>query len=225
MQILSIDTSGQILSIAILKEGVIELSEYPSGKMNSEKILPEIKAMMYRLSINFSDLDGIAFGAGPGSFTGIRIASGIAYGIAYSLNIPIVGINTLEALATLPDNRYCISCIDARMSQVYIGAYQLDNLGITTINEPGLYNPEILPDINLSEATIIGSGVIIYKNQLAKKYKHINLNFIEKEFPLAGVIAKLALPRMNKNFNLDQAQPIYIRNKVAQTILERNSSK
>jgi len=225
MQILSIDTSGQILSIAILKKDVIELSEYPSGKMNSEKILPEIKAMMYRLSINFSDLDGIAFGAGPGSFTGIRIASGIAYGIAYSLNIPIVGINTLEALATLLDNRYCISCIDARMSQVYIGAYQLDNLGITTINEPGLYNPEILPDINLSEATIIGSGVIIYKNQLAKKYKDINLNFIEKEFPLAGVIAKLALPRMNKNFNLDQAQPIYIRNKVAQTILERNSSK
>tara|TARA_B110000967_G_scaffold196426_1_gene226973 strand:+ start:162 stop:833 length:672 start_codon:yes stop_codon:yes gene_type:complete len=223
MQILSIDTSGQILSIAILKKDVIELSEYPSGKMNSEKILPEIKAMMSRLSINFSDLDGVAFGKGPGSFTGIRIASGIAYGIAYSLNIPIVGINTLEALAALFDSKYCISCIDARMSQVYIGAYQLDNLNIITINEPGLYDPEILPDINFSEATIIGSGVITYKNQLEKKYEHINLNFIEKEFPLAGVIAKLALPRMSKNFNLDQAQPIYIRNKVAQTILERNS--
>ena len=127
MQILSIDTSGQILSIAILRDEVIELSEYPSGKINSEKILPEIRAMMSRLSINFSDLDGVAFGAGPGSFTGIRVASGIAYGIAYSLDIPIVGINTLEALASLFNNNYCISCIDARMSQVYIGAYQLNN--------------------------------------------------------------------------------------------------
>ena len=95
MQILSIDTSGQILSIAILRDDVVELSEYPSGKINSEKILPEILALMSRMAINFSDLDGIAFGAGPGSFTGIRIASGIAYGIAYSLNIPIVGVNTL----------------------------------------------------------------------------------------------------------------------------------
>ena len=213
MQILSIDTSGQILSIAILRKDVVELSEYPSGKINSEKILPEIQALMSRLSINFSDL---------GSFTGIRIASGIAYGIAYSLNIPIVGINTLEALASLFNNNYCISCIDARMSQVYIGAYQLNNGCITTISEPGLYDPETLPDINVSKAIIIGSGVVAYKNQLAKKYKHMDYNFIEKEYPLAGVIGKLALPRMNKNFDLDQAKPIYIRNKVAQTILERN---
>jgi len=223
MQILSIDTSGQILSIAILRKDVVELSEYPSGKINSEKILPEIQALMSRLSINFSDLDGIAFGAGPGSFTGIRIASGIAYGIAYSLNIPIVGINTLEALASLFNNNYCISCIDARMSQVYIGAYQLNNGCITTISEPGLYDPETLPDINVSNAIIIGSGVVAYKNQLAKKYKYMDYNFIEKEYPLAGVIGKLGLPRMNKNFDLDQAKPIYIRNKVAQTILERNS--
>ena len=223
MQILSIDTSGQILSIAILRDDVVELSEYPSGKINSEKILPEILALMSRMAINFSDLDGIAFGAGPGSFTGIRIASGIAYGIAYSLNIPIVGVNTLEALATLFNNNYCISCIDARMSQIYIGAYELSNGCITTISEPGLYDPETLPDIKVFEATIIGSGVVAYKNQLVKKYKHIGNNFIEKDYPLAGVIAKLALPRMNKIFNLDQAKPIYIRNKVAQTILERNS--
>ena len=127
MQILSIDTSGQILSIAGLKKDVIELSEYPAGKINSEKILPEIRAMMSRISIDFSDLDGIAFGAGPGSFTGIRIASGIAYGFAYSLNIPIVGVNNLEALATVIKNDNCISCIDARMKQVYLGAYQIKN--------------------------------------------------------------------------------------------------
>jgi tRNA threonylcarbamoyladenosine biosynthesis protein TsaB len=222
MQILSIDTSGQILSIAVLKKDVIELSEYPAGKINSEKILPEIRAMMSRISIDFSDLDGIAFGAGPGSFTGIRIASGIAYGFAYSLNIPIVGVNNLEALATVIKNDNCISCIDARMNQVYIGAYQIKNRSIISVCPPGLFDPEALPDINISEATIIGSGVAPYKNQLAKKYKDLNLNFIDREYPLAGVIAKLALPRMSKNFDLDQADPIYIRNKVAQTILERN---
>lgn len=222
MQILSIDTSGQILSIAVLKKDVIELSEYPAGKVNSEKILPEIRAMLSRISIDFSDLDGIAFGAGPGSFTGIRIASGIAYGFAYSLNIPIVGVNNLEALATVIKNDYCISCIDARMKQVYIGAYQIKNGSIISVIPPALYDPEALPSINISEATIIGSGVAPYKKQLAKKYKDINLNFINREHALAGVIAKLALPRMRKNFDLDQAQPIYIRNKVAQTILERN---
>ena len=223
MKLLSIDTSGQIFSIAIHINDAIEAAEYPAGKINSEKILPEIKIMMSRLSIGFSDLEGVAFGAGPGSFTGVRVASGIAYGIAYSLNIPIEGVNTLAALATLEDNKHCISCIDARMSQLYIGAYEVNKGGLITLSEPGLYDPDALPDINIKAATIIGSGVSMYKNQLSEKYSHINLTVVEKEYSLAEAIAKLALPRMKKGFDLMDAHPIYIRNKVAQTILERNS--
>ena len=223
MTILSIDTSGQIISIAIYINDLLEIKEYPAEKLNSEKILPEIMSMMKCHSINFSDLTGIAFGAGPGGFTGIRVASGIAYGIAYSLGIPIKGINTLEALAILQSNENCISCIDARMNQVYVGAYTLNNGKITTISEPGLYYPDELPDINIKSSTIIGSGVKIYKNQLIKKYNLMSLDIIEKEHALAGAIAELASSTMSNEFDLADASTIYIRNKVAQTIIERNS--
>ena len=86
MNILSIDTSGQLLSIALLKNDSLTEESYSSDKKHSENILPLLKKLMDKSDINFGDLNGVAFGAGPGSFTGVRIAAGVAYGIAYAHN-------------------------------------------------------------------------------------------------------------------------------------------
>ena len=173
------------------------------------------------MSLSFKDIKGIAFGSGPGSFSGVRVACGIAYGIAFAKEIPINGVNTLEALAAINPNKNSISCIDARMQQMYLGAFEFKNSKITNMGEMGVFDPKSLPEYQLTNPIIIGSGVKIYINQLKERYGHLNPFYDKKNYALAGVIAKLSQNRFLKDFDLVNASPSYIRNKVADTIIER----
>lgn len=225
MKILSIDASSQILSIALLIDGMLLEEQYPSGKNHSDNIISNIRVMISNADLSFKDINAIAFGAGPGSFTGLRIAAGVAYGIAYANNLPIVGINNLEALAKQSGYKNTIACIDARMGQVYLGAYKKNDDKYVSLIEGGLFDPSNLPAIDVDEAIIIGSGVRPYKNILLDKYKAAGIDINENEHSLAGSIALLAIHRFGSGFNLDQAGLIYLRNKVAQTIAERFEQK
>jgi len=219
--ILSLDTSGPLFSIAILNNKCLEIREFEANKAQSERMIIEIQALLKTLSLSFEDVKGIAFGSGPGSFSGVRVACGIAYGIAFAKEIPINGVNTLEALAAINNNKNTISCIDARMKQMYLGAFESKNSKITNKGEIGVYDPNNLPEYQLADPIIIGSGVKIYMNQLKKRYGHLNPFYDEKNYALAGVIAQLSQNRFLKDFDLINASPSYIRNKVADTIIER----
>jgi tRNA threonylcarbamoyladenosine biosynthesis protein TsaB len=213
MNILSIDTSGQLLSIALLKNDSLTEESYSSDKKHSENILPLLKKLM--------DKSDIAFGAGPGSFTGVRIAAGVAYGIAYAHNLSIVGINNLEAIAKKVDKVVVIPCVDARMGELYMGAYKRINGELVSIIDSGVFEPCDLPNLDILDGVIVGSGVFEYKKILIEKYRDQKVIIDENEYPLAGAIAQLSIKRMDKNFNLKNAAPIYIRNNVAKTISER----
>ena len=219
--ILSLDTSGPLFSIAILNNKCLEMREFEANKDQSERMIIEIQALLKTLSLSFKDIKGIAFGSGPGSFSGVRVACGIAYGIAFAKEIPINGVNTLEALAEINPNKNSISCIDARMKQMYLGAFESKNSKITNMGEMGVFDPKSLPEYQLTDPIIIGSGVKIYINQLKERYGHLNPFYDEKNYALAGVIAKLSQNRFLKDFDLVNASPSYIRNKVADTIIER----
>ena len=219
--ILSLDTSGPLFSIAILNNKCLEMREFEANKAQSERMIIEIQALLKTLSLSFKDIKGIAFGSGPGSFSGVRVACGIAYGIAFAKEIPINGVNTLEALAAINPNKNSISCIDARMQQMYLGAFESKNSKITKTGEMGVFDPKSLPEYQLTNPIIIGSGVKIYINQLKERYDHLNPFYDEKNYALAGVIAKLSQNRFLKDFDLVNASPSYIRNKVADTIIER----
>ena len=219
--ILSIDTSGPLFSIAILNNKYLEIREFEANKAQSERMIIEIQALLKTLSLSFEDVKGIAFGSGPGSFSGVRVACGIAYGIAFAKEIPINGVNTLEALAAINPNKNTISCIDARMKQMYLGAFESKNSTITNKGKMGVYDPKNLPEYQLTDPIIIGSGVKIYINQLKERYGHLNPFYDEKNYALAGIIAKLSQNRFLKDFDLVNASPSYIRNKVADTIVER----
>ena len=219
--ILSIDTSGPLFSIAILNNKYLEIREFEANKAQSERMIIEIQALLKTLSLSFEDVKGVAFGSGPGSFSGVRVACGIAYGIAFAKEIPINGVNTLEALAAINPNKNSISCIDARMKQMYLGAFESKNSTITNKGKMGVYDPKNLPEYQLTDPIIIGSGVKIYMNQLKKRYGHLNPFYDEKNYALAGVIAQLSQNRFLKDFDLVNASPSYIRNKVADTIIER----
>ncbi|MDG1693006.1 MAG: tRNA (adenosine(37)-N6)-threonylcarbamoyltransferase complex dimerization subunit type 1 TsaB [Methylophilaceae bacterium] len=139
MNILSIDTSSQLLSIALLKNDALIEESYSSDKKHSENIIPLLKKLMDKNDINFSSLNGVTFGAGPGAFTGVRIAAGVAYGIAYAHNLPIVGINNLEAIAKKVDKGVVIPCVDARMGELYMGAYKRVNSELVSIIDSGVF--------------------------------------------------------------------------------------
>ena len=226
MKILSIDTCTEIISIALIVGKVITEKNFPLGKDYSGNILPEIKTLLKESDLNIKDIDAIAFGAGPGSFTGIRVACGIAYGIAYANNLPIIGVNTLEALAYLSKHENAISCIDARMGQVYLGIYKNKNNVITSFIEPGVFNPTELPEPpKIRKAIVIGSGLSLYKEQFKSQYSDIELEYFEDKCSLASAIGSLSIGHFGNGFNLKNASPIYIRNKVAQTTKERLSQK
>tara|TARA_B100000795_G_scaffold244164_1_gene208530 strand:- start:1193 stop:1873 length:681 start_codon:yes stop_codon:yes gene_type:complete len=226
MKILSIDTCTETISIALRVDKVVTEKNFPSGKDFSGKILPEIKMLLSESNLKVKDIDSVAFGAGPGSFTGIRVACGVAYGIAYANNLPIIGINTLEALALLSEHEHSISCIDARMGQVYLGVYENKNGVITPLIEPGLFNPTELPKLpNIKKAIVIGSGLNSYKDEFKSQYSDIILDCYEGKCSLAPQITNLSIGKFSKEFNLKNAAPIYIRNKVAQTTQERLNQK
>jgi len=222
MNILSIDACTETISISLIIEKVITEKNFPSGKNYSGNILPEIKILLSESNLKIKDIGAIAFGAGPGSFTGIRVACGIAYGIAYANNLPIIGVNTLEALALLSKHENSISCIDARMGQVYLGIYQNKNDVITSLIEPGVFNPTELPKPpKIKKAIVIGSGLSSYKEQFKSQYADIELEYFDGKCLLASAIGTLAIGQFENGFNLRNAAPIYIRNKVALTTKER----
>lgn len=223
--ILSLDTSGPLFSIAVLSNESLEIREFEANKTQSERMIIEIQALLRTLNLTFEDLKGIAFGSGPGSFSGVRVACGIAYGIAFAKQIPINGVNTLEALAAINPNKSTISCIDARMKQIYMGAFESKNFKITKKGEMGVYDPNNLPEYQLNNPIIIGSGVKLYINEIKERYGYLKPFYDEKNYALAGVIAKLSQNRFLKDFNLINASPCYIRNKVADTIIERREGQ
>ena len=135
MKTLSIDTSSNICSLAILDDSKIIYEDYIADKLtHSENLMPMIKKAFDNLQINLADIDLFACSKGPGSFTGIRIGVGIAKGLAYSLGKPIIGVNTLDIIANLSTvidkDVKVISMIDARKERVYYGVYNKlqDNL-------------------------------------------------------------------------------------------------
>lgn len=170
-----------------------------------------------------TDTDGIAFGAGPGSFTGLRIACGVAQGLAFATSIPVIGISTLEAIAQQITHEKIIVAMDARMGEIYHAAYvrHADNWRI--VSEPMLYQPQHAPAASGSQWIGCGSGFDVYDHVLSERYDHNLLKIDYGRYPHAQEIAQLAAARPINDFYTDPAQaaPIYIRNKVALKESER----
>ena len=102
-----------------------------------------VDALLVSQNLKLKDIDGIAFGAGPGSFTGLRIACGIAQGLAFGANIPVLGVSTLLALAEASGAERAVCCLDARMEKIYYAAYEKCGSDWHAVYEPGLYAPSL----------------------------------------------------------------------------------
>lgn len=231
MKILALDTSTEYLSLALWLDGQALTYEVLAGQSHSQLILPALRALLNQAGISLQALDGIAFGAGPGSFTGLRIACGIAQGLAFGANLPVIGVSTLLALAHAAHaknitTQRVITCLDARMGEVYFAAYEKTAEGWNEVQPAALYKPEAVPPLNHHGWIGIGSGWVIYNTALQSIYTHQLDLILPDEHPSALSIAHLALPLFTAGQGqaAAKAAPIYIRNKVALKMSERSTS-
>ncbi len=223
MKLLAFDTSTEYLSLAILSAGETYTFDALAGQSHSQLILPQIQALLDKADLQLKDLDGIAFGAGPGSFTGVRIAAGVAQGLGFGSDLPVVGVCTLMALAEASESDKVIACLDARMGEVYHAAYQKIAGEWQAIAEPGLYKPAAVPTLPGDGWIGAGSGWQTYGEQLSNLYNE-QLSITQPALlPTAGAILRLAEPvfASGKAKPAHDAMPIYIRNRVALKTTER----
>lgn len=194
-----------------------------AGQRHSELILPLLQEMLAEAGLTLTQLDGIAFGAGPGSFTGLRIACGVAQGLAFGANLPVVGICTLEALAQQTGDSRVIAALDARIGEIYHAAYTKTIDGWRTVSEPALCLPQQAPLLPGDGWTGCGSGFAIYDEALRSRYYGCVSHIVGNLSPHAREVAQLAAPRFAIGLSIDPADaaPLYIRNKVALKESER----
>jgi tRNA threonylcarbamoyladenosine biosynthesis protein TsaB len=238
MNLLALDTSTEFLSLAIQAGGTLFTHHQHVGNASSELILPQIQALLDAADMQLTDLHGIAFGAGPGAFTGVRIACGVAQGLGFGANIPVVGINTLLAVAQASGADKVIVCLDARMGEIYHAAFEKVKTSEKhenkwqEISETKVCKPEAAPTLaygaSLRKVWIgAGSGWSVYGDVLSQIYQqhlektHPNLT------PTAEAILQLAKPifAAGEAKPASEAAPIYIRNRVALTTLQRDAGQ
>ena len=175
MKLLAIDSSGMVASVAVLTEEKL-IGEYTinNKKTHSQTLLPMIDEMMQMIGQDISEIDAIAIAAGPGSFTGLRIGSATAKGLALALDKPIISVPTMEAIASNVYGTQQLLCpiMDARNQQVFTGMYRYVDGKLTTVLEQTVLSLEELCDkINelKLDTMFLGDGVYVYKDYLEEK--------------------------------------------------------
>ncbi len=223
MNLLAFDTSTEYLSLAVMRGDTVFTFDTLAGQSHSQLILPQIKVLLAEAGLQLGDLQGLAFGAGPGSFTGVRIAAGVAQGLGFGANLPVVGVCTLMALAEASGAAKVVACLDARMGEVYHAAYVKEASAWQAILEPGLYKPDAVPAVDGRDWVGAGSGWQTYGEVLSDTYSAQLQSVQPALLPTARALLQLAQPMFARGEAkaASEAMPIYIRNRVALKTAER----
>jgi tRNA threonylcarbamoyladenosine biosynthesis protein TsaB len=227
MKILAIETATEACSAALFNDGEIICHYELAPRKHTQLILPMMDAILDEAAVTRSSLDAIAFGCGPGAFTGLRIAVGIAQGLALAVDKPVIPISTLGAMAQqvfdntstlLTSNETTlIPAIDARMGEVYWGQYKQVDGEVFLQGQEQLSKPEVLASFNSDQEVRFGSGWEAYHPKLMKYDSYEINNATSEVFPSAYYVAKLAASAFSRGEMIDaaDAEPVYLRNDVA----------
>ena len=223
MKILALDTSTEYCSVALWRDGEVDARDVHAGQRHSELLLPMVDELLKRHGLAVKDLDGIAFGQGPGSFTGLRIACGVAQGLAFGAGLGVVGVGTLAAMAQASGADRAVCCLDARMGEIYHAAYAKSGAGWEPVHAPGLCAPADAPVLPAGSWTGCGSGFAAHGALLQRRYAGRLSAIMADVFPHARDIVRLAAHEFEagKAVAPERAAPVYIRDKVALKTAER----
>lgn len=244
--LLALDTSTEFCSVALLRavasgggasvsdpfaEVAVWVRHEATGAVSSTRLLPAIGEVLDEAGLALADCDAIAFGSGPGSFTGLRTATGVAQGLAFGLDIPVVPVGTLLVCAESarlrdPAATRVLAALDARMDEAYWAEYEWDAAASDwrTLHPASLDAPEQIaaPSVPF---TLAGNAAAAFGTRLAAAAaaRVVDAEALPHALPLAH--AALRAFRAGRTLPADQAAPEYVRNKVAQTTAERLAAK
>ena len=207
MRFAAIETSTEWCSVALWRDGEASALERRAGNRHSEFVLPMLESLSKDLKI-----DAVAFGAGPGAFTGLRIACAVAQGLAFARGLPVIGISTLEAMAEESGAERVVACIDARMREVYYAALEKRAGRWHEVVAAQCIAPQSAPRPPGDGWVGCGNGFAVYGSMGLRRV-------LPEVHPTALAIAQLAAPRLAAGEGVDAAlaAPIYLRDKVAFT--------
>ena len=220
MKLLAIDTSTEYCSAALWLDGDMRAERVHAGQSHSALLLPMVDNLLNQAGLTLGELNGIAYGAGPGSFTGLRIACAVTQGLALGADLPVVGISTLASIAQQTDAARVLTVLDARMAEVYWAAYEREPTGWRCVSVPMLSEPASVALPDARTWTGVGNGLNVL--QAAAVSLHFDAQHPDL-MPDAAAIAALAAPAFARGEGIDAAlaAPIYLRDKVAMTTGER----
>ncbi|BCG65365.1 MAG: tRNA threonylcarbamoyladenosine biosynthesis protein TsaB [Methyloprofundus sp.] len=231
MKVLAVDTATEVCSAALYIDGDIQERFEIAPREHTKLLLPMVDSLMAEAELRPQQLDAIAFGCGPGSFTGVRIATGVMQGIAYGADLPVVPVSTLAAIAqaclqkTTHDTIF--TAVDARMQEIYWAVYQRDPEGYAQLLGQEKVQPASEVDALQLTGYGIGSGWEKYEQELMQPLAKQVTGFDANYLPHSAEIALLGAVGMQRQqaVSVGQAMPVYLRDKVAKTTLERDALK
>ena len=224
MQILALETSTETGSCALWRDGLLDERICPSGRSHSETLLPLVREMLANRGLTVADLDAIAFGTGPGAFTGLRVACGAAQGLAVAAGLPVVPVTSLETMAAECGDGRVLALLDARMGEVYYGFYECDAAGWQRVGDIHVAPPEAIELPAGDDWLACGNALAVYP-ALAERLRAAGLDYRSDVLPRAARVAELAANALAQGGGIDPAMaaPLYVRDKVAKTVAERLS--
>ncbi|MBK0094881.1 tRNA (adenosine(37)-N6)-threonylcarbamoyltransferase complex dimerization subunit type 1 TsaB [Erwinia sp. S63] len=222
-RILALDTATEACSAALLNQQQIDARFEIAPRDHTQRILPLVQELLQAQQLDLTALDVLAFGRGPGSFTGVRIGIGIAQGLALGANLPMIGVSSLATMAQgawrLTGANRVLAAIDARMGEVYWAEYQLDANGEWqgAESEAVLKPEDVQARIGQlsGEWATVGTGWAAYTHLLTST--GATLVATEVTLPAAEDMLPLALSawQRDESVAVENAEPVYLRNEVA----------
>jgi tRNA threonylcarbamoyladenosine biosynthesis protein TsaB len=228
MKILALDCSTEACSVALLSDTGQDTPEVQqlfelAPRQHTQRILPLVEQLLSDSQTTVNQLDAIAFGRGPGSFTGLRICLGAVQGLAFGADLPVIPISTLAAQAQqfvnddgakYGSDSLIVSTLDARMDEIYWAVFQSSEAGLVSVGSERLSSPEkLLVELSGQNNVIIGAGL----NYAPRISQLGQFEQYPKVLPTAAAVASLGLVdfRQGISYAADQALPIYLRDEVA----------
>ncbi|KPD25100.1 tRNA (adenosine(37)-N6)-threonylcarbamoyltransferase complex dimerization subunit type 1 TsaB [Idiomarina zobellii] len=216
--LLAIDTSTENCSVALVHDGKLTTRDIESPREHSQKLLPFVEEVLDSAGVSLAELDGLVVGAGPGSFTGVRIGVSMAQGLAFSADLPVYPVCSLQALAQQAirknDVAGVVACIDARMGEVYYSLYANENGVAVAQSEPAVAKPDtnLIDTGRLKGWGTAGTGWDVYADILDENHelKHSD----NSRLPLAEDMLTVVNSAGVEPVQAEQLEPLYVRNEV-----------
>lgn len=229
MKILAIETATEACSAALYVDETITERYAMQAQRHGQLILPMMDELLAEGGITVRQLDAVAFGRGPGSFTGLRIASGVTQGVAFAADLPVVPVSTLAALAQgvveIRNVRRVLSALDARMGEVYWGAFEAVDGIVRLVGEEMVCPPDQAPMPMGGVWYGVGTGWSAYGEALSLRLSQQLAEAPQASLPRARYVVRLAVERYRNGelVSAEEALPVYLRNQVVQVPGRRSS--